>query len=379
MSRHDRVQRTLGFTIIELLVVVSIIALLIGILLPAIQKARDAARITQSRSNLRNIGAAHAAYSADFSDRQWTIVPDDMGAYGATGTDTCCSPYLAANGCLPSTLIGYMSDPSAMGGGFYLVLLNCPSQGITNPNGPCYGAEYMAPMNIWGPGSVPNVFAAYRVFNCANFTTYMNNRYYDPVFWAPKDKVLLEQCELGFQNPGGMSPIPNPPPPISYCMSSAAMFSPDFFPGAQSVIGNGVDGRFRSPPAGAAQYSDLKTRCLEHNWLQNSQADVNPQIGGGQTPYFYTASITSAPACLFFDGHVDLVGVFDAMDADERVTAQGGGGLWCKKVPKFLAGGYFSNGSPNANLAFDTQASTGFHVFTVNGILGRDVSTSGGG
>ena len=46
-----------GFTIVELLVVVSIIALLIAILLPAIGKARDAARVTQSTANLRNLGA----------------------------------------------------------------------------------------------------------------------------------------------------------------------------------------------------------------------------------------------------------------------------------------------------------------------------------
>ena len=59
--------RTKGFTIIELLVVVSIIALLIGILLPAIGKAREQAKLTQSQSNLRNLAAAHATYSRSSS------------------------------------------------------------------------------------------------------------------------------------------------------------------------------------------------------------------------------------------------------------------------------------------------------------------------
>ena len=65
-----------GFTIVELLVVVSIIALLIAILLPAIGKARDAALITQSLGNLRNLSAACNAYGADYNDRQFTAVPD---------------------------------------------------------------------------------------------------------------------------------------------------------------------------------------------------------------------------------------------------------------------------------------------------------------
>lgn len=169
-ARLKKQRKRRGFTLIELLVVIAIIAILVSLLLPAVQQAREAARRTQCRNNLKQLGIAlhnyHDVHARFPPSGQWSVDTGDK-LHQPTAARTWIFhllPYLEAGnlvGQVDNNVIS-TADPISSNS---LTFLTCPSDPNSDLKVEFFG-QPLATTNYLGNSGHRGLGSTTRFFNC---------------------------------------------------------------------------------------------------------------------------------------------------------------------------------------------------------------------
>jgi prepilin-type N-terminal cleavage/methylation domain-containing protein/prepilin-type processing-associated H-X9-DG protein len=178
ISSHSRDGRP-GFTLIELLVVIAIIAVLIGLLLPAVQQVRGAADRMQCLNNLNQLALALHQYHGDykcFPPGHRSLRNADQMPY--SGWTISILPYLEQRALYDNGRAAYRVSPSPF--------LNPPHTGLSSPV-----QVFACPAD----GRVPGPQTSQRSGEVVALTSYLGVSGKD---YATRDGVLVQDLRLRF-------------------------------------------------------------------------------------------------------------------------------------------------------------------------------------
>lgn len=423
-------RRRTGFTLVELMVVVAIIALLVGLILPAVQSARQAAMLNDSKINAKQIHMGMKSYETKYDGKLWNGCPDNLSEWDLSRTN----PNAASN---PAFLTSYTANKTLENWVFATAANGYLDQSI----GVHFGSGGDDYQSAWGGTGCTDMVVPYTwhashpgnngqtevrtpgtpfdVDDAGMGTWRWPNSYQmsldlggplSSMYFAPKDGASIDllkkndcwdnaqdmcstiQDDILWRGSGSIGGVFEPGPmrgvPSTYSFSPAAMYNHKVYARSGWRDPMSMARGFKHNSLSDAKYANLKTFLCEHPHLQNMKFECakpdafegtfmdpdDPESFSynGCSPYVFNSHYESEPVVAKFDGSVGTLPVIEAKQDDQIIKGGNAGDSLTMGLFHTYTPDGFSTYMLHHSLWGDHDGSVGVHTHTVDGIKGRD-------